>query len=141
MAADSSKQPVYPDRRDTAVASYSPALEVGDFVFVSGQGPLNFESLKFECSTIESQTQRTLENVKKVLAAADCRMEDVVKISIFLQNINDFEQVDAIYQQYFSKPWPARTTVQAILGAGISIEIDAIAVRGCGTPFDQTVVV
>lgn len=133
MPTSMHKQKITPDGRDTSVAPYSPAIAVGDMVFVSGQGPINFDTMQFECTTIENETHLTLQNVRSVLAEADCSMEDVVKVNIYLQNIHDFDKVNSIYREYFDEPWPARTTVQAVLGSGISVEIDATAIRGCGT--------
>jgi 2-iminobutanoate/2-iminopropanoate deaminase len=66
-----------------------------------------------------------------VLAGAGATLADVVKVSIHLQNINDFARMNAVYEKFFPEPRPARTTVQSVLTAGISIEIDAIAIRGC----------
>jgi 2-iminobutanoate/2-iminopropanoate deaminase len=92
---------------------------------------LNRETGKFETADFEHQVRLTLQNVESVLTAAGCRLNDVVKVNVHLQNINDFDRLNAIYQQFFEPPQPARTTVQSVLVAGISVEIDAIAVRGC----------
>ena len=126
------KQPVFPSGKNTAAAAYSPGIVAGDLVFVSGQGPLNPETMQFENRDIEHQTRLTLENVRRVLQAADCTMADVVKATVHLQNINDFAAFNAAYESFFEAPQPARTTVQSVLGAGISVEIDVIAMRGCG---------
>ncbi len=112
-------------------APYSSGIRVGDLVFVAGQGPVNQATGKFEIGDFEHEVNLTLQNVAAVLAAADCTLDDVVKVSVHLQNINDFERFNAIYRTYFSHPRPARTTVQSVLMLGISVEVDAIAVRGC----------
>ncbi|MFA9480034.1 RidA family protein [Phycisphaerales bacterium AB-hyl4] len=128
------KAPVFPNGQDTSVAPYSPGLRVGPWVFVSGQGPLNFETMRFETDRgIEHEARLTLENVRSVLEAAGCKLTDVVKVTVYLQNMNDFVRFNEVYKQVFAEPWPARTAVQAVLGAGISIEIDAIAIAGCGS--------
>ena len=126
------KQPIYPGGRNTAAAAYTPGIAVGDLVFVSGQGPLNPHTMAFENLDIAHQTRRTLENVREILQEAGCSMADVVKATVHLQNIHDFAAFNAVYEQFFDSPRPARTTVQSVLGAGISVEIDVIAIRGCG---------
>jgi 2-iminobutanoate/2-iminopropanoate deaminase len=127
----SQKQPIYPDR-DTSTGPYSPGLAVGETVYVAGQGPLDPVSGAIVGTTIEEQTELTLENVRRVLEAGGCAMEDCVKTTVHLLNIGDFDRFNAVYKTYFSKPYPARTTVQSVLWHGILVEIDAVAVRGCG---------
>jgi len=126
------KRPLFPDAQNTATGAYSPGLCVGELVFVSGQGPLDPDSKTFQRGDIEAQTTLTLGNVAAVLRQADCSLRDVVKVTVHLQNINDFDQFNSAYMAVFQPPYPARTTVQSVLAEGISIEIDAIAVRGCG---------
>ena len=125
------KQKIVPGT-DTAVAPYSPGIAVGDMVFVSGQGPLDPAKGQFVLGEIEDETRLTLNNVKSVLEAAGCAMDDCVKVTVHLKDIKDFDRFNVIYRQFFTKPYPTRTTVQSVLGAGIGIEIDAIAIRGCG---------
>jgi 2-iminobutanoate/2-iminopropanoate deaminase len=127
----SMKRKIVPGR-DPAIAPYSPGIAVGDLFFVSGQGPLDFETSQFSLGTIEHETTLTLQNLARVLAAAGCGMEDCVKVTVHLANIADFDRFNETYQRFFSPPYPARTTVQSVLGKGISVEIDAIAIRGCG---------
>ena len=126
-----SKQPIYPDR-DTATGPYTPGIAVGETVYVSGQGPLDPATGAIVGDSIEAQTRLTLENVQRILAAAECTMDDCVKVTVHLLRIEDFDRFNAVYQTFFSKPYPARTTVQSVLWNDILIEIDAIAVRGCG---------
>ena len=77
--------------------------------------------------TIEEETRRTLENIKSILEAANFSMENVVKCTVHLSDINDFDRFNKIYEQYFPGIKPARTTVQSVLGQGIKVEIDCIA--------------
>ena len=128
-----SKQPIYPDR-DTATGPYTPGIAVGETVYVSGQGPLDPATGAIVGDSIEAQTRLTLENVQRILAAAECTMDDCVKVTVHLLRIEDFDRFNAVYQTFFSKPYPARTTVQSVLWSDILIEIDAIAVRACGKP-------
>jgi len=126
------KQPVYADR-DTATGPYSPGIAVGETVYVAGQGPLDPLTGEIVGKTIEEQTERTLKNVERILKAAGCTMNDCVKTTVHLLHIEDFERFNAVYQRFFAKPYPARTTVQSVLWHGILVEIDAIGVRGCGS--------
>lgn len=108
------------------VGAYSQGLRVGDFVFVSGQGPLDPETGKVVGATIEEQTARVLENIKAILEAADASMADVVKVSAHLSDMALFERYNRVYASYFPDPKPTRTTVGSQL-PGILVEIDAIA--------------
>jgi 2-iminobutanoate/2-iminopropanoate deaminase len=125
------KQPVFPDR-DTATGPYSPGLTVGETVYVAGQGPLDPSSGAIVGSTIEEQTELTLKNVRRILESAGCTMDDCVKTTVHLLDIEHFDRFNAVYRTFFNKPYPARTTVQSVLWHGILVEIDAVAVRGCG---------
>ncbi len=110
------------------VGAYSPALKVGDFVFVSGQGPINSEG-QIVSGTIEEEVRLTMNNIKKLLEAAGVAMDRVVKCTCHLADINDFDRFDQTYCQFFDDPLPTRTTVESGL-AGIKVEIDAIAYGG-----------
>ena len=116
---------------DSSTGSYSPGLTVGEWVFVSGQGPLQPGTDEIVGKTIAEQTRKTLENVRDVLQAAGCEMDDCVKVTAYLSDIEDFDEYDAVYRTFFTKPYPTRCTVQVALG-DIMVEIDAIALRGCG---------
>lgn len=108
--------------------AYSPALKVGDFVFVSGQGPLDAKG-NIVAGSIESEVALTLDNVAALLAAAGASMDQVVKCTCYLADIGDFDAFDRVYRTYFGDVKPTRTTVAAGL-AGIRIEIDAMAYVG-----------
>jgi 2-iminobutanoate/2-iminopropanoate deaminase len=111
------------------IGAYSQGLRVGDFVFVSGQGPLDPETGQIVGTTIEEQTARVLENIKAILAAGGATMADVVKVSAHLSDLSLFERYNKIYAGYFPDPKPTRTTVGSQL-LGILVEIDAIAYVG-----------
>lgn len=111
---------------------YSPGLVVGDQVFVSGQGPINLATGKIEGATLEEQVELTIRNVESILKAAGSGLEDVVKVTAYLLHMEDFDRYNQVYQQWFPEPRPTRTTVEAKLWGGILVEIDAIAIRGCG---------
>jgi 2-iminobutanoate/2-iminopropanoate deaminase len=123
------KQQISTKKGATPVGAYSQGLRVGDFVFVSGQGPLDPDTGQVVGQTIEEQTTRTLENIKAILEAAGASMADVVKVSAHLSDLSLFDRYNKIYASYFPDPKPTRTTVGSQL-LGIMVEIDAIAYLG-----------
>ncbi len=108
---------------------YSPGLRVGDFVFVSGQGPLNSAG-DLIGTTIEEQTTQVLENIKVILEAAGATMADVVKSTVHLSDLQMFERYNKVYATYFPDPKPTRTTVGSLLLHNIMVEIDVMAYTG-----------
>lgn len=126
------KQAKYPADTRPTTSPYTPAIVVGDQVFVSGQGPMAPATGQIAGATLEEQVELTLQNLRRVLDAAGCTTADVVKVTAYLADIGDFDRYNAVYRKHFPEPRPARTTVQAVLWGGILVEIDAIAIRGCG---------
>lgn len=108
--------------------TYSPALVFGDFVMVSGQGPITPQG-EIVNGSVAEETRMTLENVKKLLEASGSNMSQVVKCTCYLADIKDFDEFDAVYREFFNAPYPARSTVEAGL-KGIKVEIDAMAYTG-----------
>lgn len=108
---------------------FSYAVISNGFVFVSGQAATDLETGEFKLGDIRHETELTLLNIKRVLEAAGTNLDHVVKCSVYLKEINDFAAMNDVYQSFFKKAQcpPARTTVQAVMGSGIKIEIDAIA--------------
>ena len=106
--------------------SYSAGVLVDGWLYVSGQGPLDMATGEIVAGTIEDETRLTMEHVGKVLAAAGCTFDDVVKCTCHLADINEFDRFDSVYAGFFPGVKPARTTVQSVLSR-IKIEIDAIA--------------
>jgi 2-iminobutanoate/2-iminopropanoate deaminase len=111
------------------IGAYSQGLRVGDFIFVSGQGPLDPATGKIVGENIEEQTARVLENIKAILEAGGASMADVVKVSAHLSDLALFERYNQVYATFFPDPKPTRTTVGSQL-FGILVEIDAIAYVG-----------
>ena len=113
------------------IGPYAQAVTAGDFVFTSGQIPLDPKTNRLVEGDIEAQTERVLANVGAILAAAGASLARVVKTSVFLADIADFPRMNAVYERHFtSYPKPARSTVQvAKLPAGAKIEIEVVAVR------------
>ncbi len=121
------KRTVFTEKAPKPVGPYSQAVISGDFVFISGQIPLDPKSSKIVEGRIETQTVQVLENLKSILESIDLTLDDVVKTSVFLSDLNDFQAFNMVYSRYFNKNPPARTTAQAGLMAGALLEIDAIA--------------
>ena len=118
---------VHPDRNpDFVTGAYSDGVVVNGFLFVSGQACVDFKTSSFVLGTIEEETVRTLENVKAIIETAGATMDDVVKCSVHLSDIKDFDRYNKIYSTYFTGIKPARTTVQSVLAENIKVEIDAI---------------
>ena len=112
----------------TPIAPYSPAVAAGGFVFVAGQVGFDPVERRYYGDDIASQIRGMMENLKNVLSHAGSSLEKVVKTTVFLTNVNDFDAFNAIYSEYFPSAPPARSCVQvAALPKGALIEIEAIA--------------
>jgi 2-iminobutanoate/2-iminopropanoate deaminase len=108
---------------------YSPAVRQNEFVFLSGQIPLDPSTGELVTGSIEEQTARVIENLRAVLTAAGLALSDVVKTTVFLKNMDNFSRMNATYGSYFGANPPARTTVEvARLPRDVQIEIEAIAI-------------
>ena len=121
----------HPDKADKtfSTGAYSAGVLAGDWLFVSGQGPVDFATSKFVLGTIEEETHLTIHNVKRICEEAGMTLDDIVKCTVHLSDINDFDRYNTVYASYFNKVKPARTTVESGLGHGIKVEIDAIVFR------------
>lgn len=106
----------------------SPAVRAGDFVYVSGQGPVGSDGLVVK-GGIAEQTEQVLQNVKAALALAGCGMDDVVKTTVWLEDARDFGTFNTVYAKHFPNDPPARTTVESRLMIDIKIEVEAVAYR------------
>lgn len=122
--------------KSVSTGAYSDAVWMDGWLYVSGQGPLDLATGKTVRGTIEDETLLTLSHIKKILEAAGGRVDDIVKCTVHLSDINDFSRYNAAYASFFPGVKPARTTVQSVLSDGIKIEIDAIA-RVSGKPVPQ----
>lgn len=111
-----------------AIGPYSPALKIGNLVFVSGQLPIDPVIGEIVKGEIEVQTRKSLENLKAVLESYSIGMENVVKTTIFLKDMNNFSRINKIYGEYFTGQFPARSCVEVSrLPKDADIEIEAIA--------------
>ena len=125
------RHPISTAAAPSAIGPYSQAISVpaGKLVFLSGQIPLDPQTGQLVSGDIEKETQRVMENLGAVLAAAGLSFEHVARCTIFLTDLNDFAKVNGVYGKYFPADPPARATVQvAALPRGARVEIDAIAV-------------
>ncbi len=117
------------DQAPAAIGPYEQAVRVGDFLFVSGQIPLDPATGEFLQGSIEEETERTLKSLDAILKAAGLTLDHVVKTTVYLSDLNDFSRMNAVYATFFSESKPARACVQvAALPKASKIEIDAIAV-------------
>lgn len=118
------------DNAPKAIGPYSQAIEANGTLYISGQIPLDPQTMEFVSDEIEAQTHQCLKNIQAILTEAGYTLENVVKCGIFLADMNDFSAVNAVYGEYFSAHKPARACVQvARLPRDAKIEIEAIAVK------------
>lgn len=122
-----SKELISTDEAPGAVGPYSQAIKFGSFLFTSGQLPIDPASGKMPEGSIEVRAHQCLRNLQSVARAAGATMDDALKVTVFLADIADFQAVNAVYAEYFSAPYPARSAFQvAALPLGADIEIEAV---------------
>lgn len=125
------KEIIVSDRLPAPKGPYSPAVRAGGFLFVSGQGPIDAGTGEVLRGTIEQQTELVLSNIRTVLEEAGSSLDRVVKTNVYLDKIEDFAAMNAVYATFFAENPPARTTIEAAnLPLGIGVEIDVIALAG-----------
>ncbi|MUW15687.1 RidA family protein [Halorubrum sp. CBA1125] len=123
------KDIVHTNAAPEAVGAYSQATTTGELAFTAGQIPLTPEGELLDDAPIAEQTEQALDNLLAVLAEAGAAPEDVLKTTVFLADIDDFEAMNETYADYFDEAPPARSAVQAgALPKGVGVEIEAIAV-------------
>ena len=122
-----SKKIIHTDKAPQAIGTYSQAVNHQGMVFISGQVPLDPDSMEMVTGGIEPQIRRVFENLAAICSAAGGSLDDIVKLTVFLTDMGNFPQVNAIMEQYFSTPFPARAAVGvAALPKGAEVEMDAI---------------
>ncbi|HEX3084956.1 MAG TPA: RidA family protein [Pyrinomonadaceae bacterium] len=125
------KEIIATEQAPQAIGPYSQAVRAGNLVFASGQIPLDPATKEFVAGGIAEQTEQVLKNLKAVFAAAGVAMDQIVKTTVFLADMNDFTAMNEVYGKYFAENPPARATVQAArLPKDAKVEIEAIAVTG-----------
>ncbi len=118
---------VHSDKAPAAIGPYSQAIKVGSLVFLSGQIPLDPESMEIVSEDVATQTHQVFENLIAVAEAAGGNLANAAKLTIYLTDLGDFAVVNEIMAGYFSEPYPARATIQvSALPKGSKIEIDAV---------------
>jgi 2-iminobutanoate/2-iminopropanoate deaminase len=123
------REAIQTDKGVQPVAPYSQGIIAkGRSIYVSGQGSFSSETGRFEPGDFRQQAERTFRNVQSILEAAGAGWKDVVKVNIYLSNILDFAEMNEVYRQFIVEPYPARTTIQAVLSGIMLIEVDCIAV-------------
>ena len=111
-----------------AIGPYSQALKVGNLVYTSGQIPIDPATGNFVEGGIKEQTRQSLTNVQAILEEADLTMGDVVKTTVFMADMNDFAEMNTVYAEFFTEPYPARSAVAVkSLPKGALVEIEVVA--------------
>lgn len=122
-------QPVHSDRAPAAIGPYSQAVRCGRTVYLSGQIPLDPVSMQLVDGDIAQQSRRVFENLRAVCEAAGGSLAQIARLGIYLTDLAHFAQVNAVMQEYFEAPYPARSTIGvAALPRGAQVEVDAILV-------------
>jgi 2-iminobutanoate/2-iminopropanoate deaminase len=131
MEAKMSKKAIFGESGPVGNSPYSPAVRVGDIVYVSGQIPLDPATSRVVEGDFDQQVRQCIRNLSSLLKQEGLTLEHVVKTTVFLQDLNDFQAMNKIYGTYFSGVKPARSTVQvARLPMDVAVEIEAIAYAG-----------
>lgn len=113
-----------------AIGPYSQAIDLGDLVFVSGQIPLDPKTMEVVGDSIEDQTTQVMKNLEAILAEANLTFTNVVKFTIYLTDLTDFDRLNKTYAQFLTEPYPARATIEVSkLPKNVKVEIDLIAKR------------
>ena len=122
-----SKQAIHSDNAPAAIGTYSQAIRTGDLVFLSGQIPLDPATMAVVDGDFEARARQVFDNLSAVAEAAGGTLNQVVKLTIFLTDLDNFAAVNSVMEDYFDKPYPARAAVGvASLPKGVDVEADAI---------------
>jgi reactive intermediate/imine deaminase len=121
------KKAIHTDSAPAAIGTYSQAIEVNDLVFLSGQIPLDPATMEVVDGDFEARARRVFDNLAAVAGAAGGSLDDIVKLTVFLTDLGNFATVNAVMEDYFQEPFPARAAVGvASLPKGVDVEADAI---------------
>ena len=124
------KKIIYTEKAPKAIGPYSQAVSAGGFTFVSGQIAINPETGDLMNASINEQAEQVLKNLVAICEEAKGSLADIVKLTIYITNMNDFAVVNETMQKYFSEPYPARATVEvSALPLGVNVEMDAVLVN------------
>ena len=124
-----SRQIIHSDKAPKAIGPYSQAVRVGNTIYFSGQTPLDPATGELITGDIAAQTRRVFDNLKAVCEAAGASFAQVARVGIYLTDLNNFAAVNAVMKEYFSEPYPARSTIGvAALPRNAQVEIDVVVV-------------
>jgi reactive intermediate/imine deaminase len=122
-----SKQAIHSDAAPAAIGTYSQAIRTGNLVFLSGQIPLDPATMEVVSGDFEARARRVFDNLKAVTEAAGGTLNQVVKLTIFLTDLENFATVNSVMEDYFDQPFPARAAVGVVsLPKGVDVEADAV---------------
>ena len=125
------RQPIHSDHAPAAIGPYSQAVRMGDAVYLSGQIPLDPSTGVLVEGDIATQARRAFDNLKAVCEAAGGSFDRVARVGLYLTDLGDFAAINAVMGEYFSQPYPARSTIEvAGLPKGAAFEVDAVMVHG-----------
>jgi 2-iminobutanoate/2-iminopropanoate deaminase len=123
------KKIIFTERAPKAIGPYSQAVSAGGFTFVSGQVAINPETGDLMNASIQDQAEQVIKNLIAICEEANGSLADIVKLTIYITDMNDFAVVNETMQKYFSEPYPARATVEvSALPLGVNVEMDAVLV-------------
>ena len=123
------KKIVFTEKAPKAIGPYSQAVSAGGFTFVSGQVAINPETEDLMNASIQDQAEQVIKNLMAICEEANGSLADIVKLTIYITDMNDFAVVNETMQKYFSEPYPARATVEvSALPLGVNVEMDAVLV-------------
>jgi reactive intermediate/imine deaminase len=123
------KKPIHSDNAPAAIGTYSQAIQSGNLVFISGQIPLVPATMEVVEGDFEARARQVFTNLKAVAEAAGGSLNDAVKITVFLTNLDDFATVNAVMESFFEQPYPARAAVGvSALPKGVDVEADAVLI-------------
>jgi reactive intermediate/imine deaminase len=126
-----SRQPISTEGAPAAIGPYSQAVRAGGTVYLSGQIPLDPATGELVQADIATETRRVFDNLRAVCEAAGGSLDQVMRVGIYLTDLSDFAQVNAVMADYFQAPYPARSTIQvSALPRGARVEVDAVLVTG-----------
>ena len=124
------KKTIFTDKAPKAIGPYSQAVSAGGFTFVSGQIPINPESGDLMNASIQDQAEQVIKNLTAICEEANGSLSDIVKLTIYITDMNDFAAVNETMQKYFTEPYPARATVEvSALPLGVNLEMDAVLTK------------
>ncbi len=113
-----------------AIGPYSQAIEVNDMIFTSGMIPINPQTGELVTGSVEEQAEQAFTNLKALIEASGSSMDKVVKTVVFIKNMDDFAKINAIYEKYFTEPYPARSCVEvARLPKDVALEVEAVTIK------------